>query len=289
MGRDFSIIIVNYRQFVFLEKCVESLSRLIKSADYEIIVVNNSPEEDLTPLLKYPEVSLIQSDNSGYAAANNRAAKKASGKYLLFLNPDTIIENDFLRDVMDVFRDGKIGAAGLKLYYPDRKFQVSFGKYVSITGEIRNKRTEKLYCKNKFDELSALEAEHAAAGPVDWVSGAALVIPASVFGEVKGFDEDFFLYYEDADICRRIRNAGYGIIFCPSPRIIHYKGENTNFAFTGTAYIEAKKSQILYYKKHCGLTSRILLHSYLLLKYALMSLTFKKVYFKLFLVSLGLK
>lgn len=286
---DISIIIVNYRQFVFLEKCVESLSRLIKSADYEIIVVNNSPEEDLTPLLKYPEVSLIQSDNSGYAAANNRAAKKASGKYLLFLNPDTIIENDFLPDVMDVFRDGKIGAAGLKLYYPDRKFQVSFGKDISITGEIKNKKAEKLYYKNKLDELSVLEAEHKDTVSVDWVSGAALVIPASVFREVEGFDEDFFLYYEDADICKRIRNAGYEVIFFPCAGIIHYKGENTNSAFTGTAYIEAKKSQITYYKKHCGLMSRILLRSYLLSKYALMSLTFKKVYFKLFLVSLGLK
>lgn len=289
MDRDFSIIIVNYKQFVFLEKCVESLSRIIESAEYEIFVVNNSPEEDLTPLLRYSKVGLIQADNSGYAAANNRAAEKASGKYLLFLNPDTIIENDFLSGVTKLFRDGTIGAAGLKVYYPDRKFQVSFGKDVSIAGEIKNKKTEKLYYRNKYDELSSLESEYESVKPVDWVSGAALVIPASVFREVKGFDEDFFLYYEDADICRRIRNAGYGVVFFPGSGIIHYKGENTNSAFSGTAYIEAKKSQITYYKKHCGLVSRILLRSYLLSKYALMSLTFRKVYFKLFLVALGLK
>ncbi|MCE1164258.1 MAG: glycosyltransferase [Bacteroidetes bacterium] len=289
MGADFSIIIVNYRQCIFLERCISSIEQFLKSVSYEIIIVNNSPEEDLSDLSEHREIKLIESSNVGYAAASNLAVKNSGGRFLFFLNPDTLIENDFGKLLLNLLEDAKTGAAGLKLFYPDRVFQVSFGREVCFAGEKANKKTEKYYHRKELDKLSALAGKYNSVSEVDWVSGAALAVPRSVFDEVNGFDENFFLYYEDADLCKRIREKGYRILFVPEAHVIHFKGEITNAAFSGTAYVEAKKSQFRYYKKHCGLTDRLLLRFYMVFRYSLLSLSFKKIYFKLLGVALGLK
>lgn len=289
MGVDFSIIIVNYRQFRFLERCVSSVEQFFTGESYEIIVVNNSPEEDITPLEKHKSIRIYQNENAGYAVSSNLAAHKAAGKYLLFLNPDTLIENDFVKPLTGLLDDEKTGAVGLRLLYPDRVFQVSFGREITFAGEKANKKTEKYYHRKELDKLSSLSGKYKTVTEVDWVSGAALAVRKSVFDDIKGFDEDFFLYYEDADLCKRIRDKGYKVLFCPSAHVIHFKGEITNAAFSGTAYIEAKKSQLKYYKKHCGFSDRFLLRTYLILRYTMLSLTLKKIYFKLLGVALGIK
>ena len=283
---DCSVIIVNYRQKALTEKCIASVRAAIKSVECEIIVVNNSPDTDS---FAQDGVKIIESPNKGYGSANNLGAAAASGKYLFFLNPDTLVGNDFLPGILKLFEDGRTGIAGCRLIYPGGGFQVSFGSDVSFFGEIKNRKTEKLYSDGNFSALEELGRKYSEVTTVDWVSGAAFVIPKYIFDEIGGFDEEYFLYYEDSDLCRRVRNAGYEVKYYPFSEIVHYKGENTAQNFYDGIYAQAKKSQLLYYKKHLGLAERIFLRIYLVTKYLILSLSFRKTYINLLGIALGKK
>jgi len=257
-----SFIIVNYKQKKLLKECICSAFSNFRSYPFEIIIVNNSTEEDLLKLKSSVDSSfnlrIINNENTGYSKANNLGAEKAKGKYILFLNPDTLIENDFLKQLVNHFENIKFGAVGLKVMYPDGTFQVSFGKEISVLNEYRNKKIEKLYSKGKLRKIYKLEKKYKTVRKVDWVSGVALFIRKKVFEEVNGFDENYFLYYEDADLCKRLKNKGYENYFYPFSKIVHYKGEITNKEFFNNVYNRFKESQSFYYKKHKSFLQRLL-------------------------------
>jgi hypothetical protein len=196
----------------------------------------------------------------------------ASGEYLFFLNADTEVKSDFLEEFEKTFSEKKFGAAGLKLYYPDGKFQPSCYLENNFINEIRNKNLERSF--REFNELkkSKVEKNYQSLKKVDWVSGAAMIIKRNVFDEIGGFDERFFLFYEDADICKRLTNSGYDVYFYPYSKIVHLKGENVNTEFNDITYYFSKKSQLLYYKIHKGIFQRILIRTYLLIKYSILRL-----------------
>lgn len=283
-----SIIIVNYFSKQFLLKCVKSVYEAIKSFPFEVIIVNNSPEENLDELLTYENIRIIKGENKGFAYSNNRGAELANGDFFFFLNPDTVINVDCFGSLIPFFEDSYTGIIGLKLYYPDGKFQVSFGEKINIIGEIKNKRIEKLYHRKKYRELKLLEKEYSQVKRVEWVSGAALIITRFAFKISGGFCEDYFLYYEDADLCRKVNDLQHKVLFYPYSSVTHFKGENVQDDFHGTSYLHAKYSQILYYRKHCGLLSNLILRIYLVSKYSLLSLSLKKKYFKLLGVVTGI-
>ena len=125
---------------------------------------------------------------------------------------------------------------------------------------------------------------------MDWTSGAAMIIRKDIFERIKGFDERFFLFYEDADICKRLRNGGFKVYFYPFCKITHFKGENVNEEFRNVTYFYSKLSQILYYKIHNSFFERFILRFYLIFKFAILSLiTLKKINFDVFKLSLGIK
>jgi GT2 family glycosyltransferase len=286
-----SIIIINYRQKEYLYNCIDSIFDVIKSHPFEIIIVNNSPEEKFDfPKNKYPNVYLVDNDNKGFSNGNNAGAKYAKGGYLLFLNPDTLIKNDFLNDIVNYFSKIEFGAAGLKLFYPDNNFQISFGNELTLIGEIYNKRIEKSFNKRSRIVIDEIENKYLEVSEVNWVSGAALFIRKNVFDKIGGFDEKYFMYYEDVDLCNRLSLSGYGIYFYPFSNIIHYKGENTNKSFLSDTYYFAKQSQLLYYKKFNSIPNRILIRLYLSVKSLLLGLfKFNKNYFEVFLLAMGIR
>jgi GT2 family glycosyltransferase len=123
---------------------------------------------------------------------------------------------------------------------------------------------------------------------VDWVTGAALIIKKEVFINTGEFDDDFFLFYEDADLCKRLKSNGLPVYFYPHCKIIHHKGENVNMDFKSNSYFYSKQSQLLYYKKHNNFVNNLLLRVYLFSKFTfLYLLTFKKI--NLDIVKLTLK
>lgn len=266
---DFSVIIINYKQKDFILNCVESLRKNL-ICSFEIIIVNNSPEDDLS-ILK--SVTIINNSNKGYSQANNLAAKHAQGNYLLFLNSDTVLNKDFSQSFLSDFKDKEFGAAGLGLVYPDGRYQLSYWNENKFFNEIKNKKIEKEF-KNKNQVVT--KEYNDIIEEVDWVSGAALIMKKDIFEGIKGFDEDYFLFYEDADLCKRLKLKGDNIYFYPFDGLIHYKGENVNKTFLTDTYYYSKKSQLLYYKKHNSLYERTLLRIYLLLKFTFRAMTERK-------------
>ena len=204
-----SIIIINFRQKAFLEKCIDSIYLNFKSYPFEVIVVNNSPEEKLFfNNIKYPDLKVIENTNKGYSHANNLGAGISKGEYLLFLNADTEIKSDFLMELINNFKDMNFGAAGLKLFNPDNTFQLSFWKENNFLNEIENKKEEEKFREKDSEYIKNKERLYSDIKEVDWVSGAAIFIRKDIFNKTGGFDEDYFLFYEDADICKRLKDRG---------------------------------------------------------------------------------
>lgn len=260
----FSVIIINYKQKEFTIACIKSVQETLKCS-YEIIVVNNSPEDDLSNV---SGIAVINNQNKGFSQANNLAVKSARGEFLLFLNADTVLSKDFSEEFLATFGSKNFGAVGLGMRYPNGKYQMSYWFENNFINEIKNKKLESIFSGENTDvseEINIIKE-------VDWVSGAALIIRKDIFESVKGFDEDYFLFYEDADLCKRIKLKGYKIFYLPFDGLMHYKGENVNKSFLTDTYYHSKKSQLVYYKKHNNLLNRILLRLYLSVKFLFRSL-----------------
>jgi len=271
-----SIIIINYLQKDFLAKCVQSIYKNFNK-NVEVIIVNNSKEENLSDLKEfYPLLTIIENENTGYSKANNLAAKRAKGEYLLFLNADTEILNDFTEDLVSKFRNFDFGAAGLKLQYEDGRFQNSFGFFPTILNEYKNKKAELAFKKNNLKYIKEREEKYSEVKEVDWVTGAALFIKKSTFDKIKGFNERFFLFYEDIDLCCRLHKAGYKNYYYPRSKIIHHKSEYLRPEFKKESCKISKKSQILYYKLHNSFFQLLLLKIYLFFEKSLRNRTDNK-------------
>jgi GT2 family glycosyltransferase len=267
----FSIIIINYKQEDLVKNCLNSIYNNIKSSTFEVILVNNSPENKL-PKYNLPNFKILNLENYGYANANNWGVKEAKGEYLFFLNADTEIKKDFLADFEKEFSSKKFGAVGLRLTYSDGSFQPSCYLENNFINEIKNKNLERTFKEHNKLKKSKIEKNYQSLKKVDWVSGAAMIMRREIFDEVGGFDERFFLFYEDADICKRLTNRGYDVYFYPNSRIIHLKGENVNMEFNNITYYFSKKSQLLYYKLHNGSIQNLLIRTYLIIKYSILRL-----------------
>jgi GT2 family glycosyltransferase len=286
-----SVIIINYKQKNYTEDCVKSVYDKLKSRPVEVIIVNNSPEESLEHLKTgYPGIKIIQNENRGYSQANNAGAESASGEYLFFLNADTVIKEDFFKRFIEEFKQKNFGAAGLKLKNPDGSFQLSFWNENNFFNEIKNKSEENKFRIKDNRYIADKEKEYSRVKEVDWVTGAAMVMRKDVFEKVNGFDDDFFLFYEDADICKRLNDIGLKNYFYPDCDIIHYKGENVNSEFQSGTYYYSKESQLLYYEKHNNLFNNLALRSYLFVKFFIKYIfSFKKINLRIFLLALGIK
>jgi N-acetylglucosaminyl-diphospho-decaprenol L-rhamnosyltransferase len=280
-----SIIIVNYYQEKYLSDCVSSIKKYL-SCENEIIVVNNSNNN-----INIEGIKLIKSENKGYSFANNKGVDLAVGEYLLFLNPDTVITKDFSETLFEQIKDLKFGCVGLGLFNHDKSFQLSFGVDNTFLGEIANKKQE-LEVKNKSAEvIKKINTDYNILKIVDWVSGAAMLTRKENFIRIGKFDERYFLYYEDADLCVRFKSEGYNNYYLPHTELIHLKGENTQEKFYSDTYYYAKESQLIYYKIHNGYFQYILIRLYLFSRFLLKYL-FKpdKVIFRIIkLVLKGVK
>ncbi len=229
-----SVIVVNYNVREFLDHALTSLQKAMRGIRGEIIVVDNASDDGSVEMVRkrYPGVQLIASDsNLGFAKANNRALKRSRGKYLLLINPDTVVQEDTLRVMINFFEEHpEVGLAGCKILNPDGTFQlacrrsfptpwVAFTKIFGLSTLFPQSRFFGRYNLTYLDPNRTYE--------VDAVSGSFMVLRRSVYEQVGGLDEDFFMYGEDLDWCYRIQRAGWKIYYVPATQIIHYKGEST--------------------------------------------------------------
>ncbi|MBZ0203354.1 MAG: glycosyltransferase [Ignavibacteria bacterium] len=235
--KDISVIIVNYNVKELLEQCINSVLTASKNLDVEIIVVDNNSYDGSVEYIKskFPlldELKIIDSpDNLGFAKANNLGVKAATGRYLLILNPDTVLQEDTLEKTLRFYEsDVKIGALTCKLILPNGKLDLACRRsFPSPSVAIyRILGLSRLFPKSRiFGKYNLTYLDENQTYEVDAIVGAFMFIKKDIFDNVNGFDEDYFMYGEDLDLCFRINKAGYKIMYYPETSIIHYKGEST--------------------------------------------------------------
>ncbi len=232
-----SFIIVNYQSEKYLAKGVSSIREKVLGVEYEIIVVNN----DNLDIQCLSEIKIMNSGkNIGFGAACNLGARSARGEILCFLNPDTEIISSDIKKLLDEFNeDDKLAIIGPKLLSDKNEVQWwCAGKKATLLSIILNnfgcKRDKKIWESSEKIECA-------------WVSGAAMFIRKNIFNQLGGFDEKFFMYFEDIDLCRRARQLGCKILYFPDFVIKHFGGKSFLDKKTQKKYYHI--SQYLYFKK----------------------------------------
>ena len=204
-----SVIIVNYNEKRLLEKCLESLFK-VNYENFEVIIVdNNSTDETVEFVTKnYPSIIVIKLDsNKGYAEPNNIGAKIAKGNYLLFLNNDTVVTPNFISEMVQVLEaDKKIAVCQSLLLKPDGSIDSS-GDFIDNLGVVYNS-------KAKINEIREISSAR----------GASMLIRDDVFKKLNGFDEQFFVSFEDVDLCWRSWILGYRVLVIPKSVVYHLGG-----------------------------------------------------------------
>ncbi len=230
-----SVIIVNYNVKYFLEVCLHSVFRAAAGIDAEVIVVDNNSEDDSCKMVRehFPSAILIENtDNKGFSKANNQGVAIAKGEYILFLNPDTVMPEDFLAKTL-AYMDAhpEAGALGPRLIDGKGQFAPDSKKsFPSLSVAIfKTTGINKLFpASSYFNKYYAVHVGERQTAAVDVLSGCCMLVRKSAMDTAGGpFDEDYFMYCEDVDLSYRIEKAGYKNIYYPEVDLIHYKGEST--------------------------------------------------------------
>ena len=251
-----SIIIVSYNTADITLECIKSVYEKTQGVDFEVIVVDNNSQDGSIEAIEqeFPNVNIIKNPiNAGFGAANNLAIKQAKGKYILCLNTDTLLINNAIKimyDFMEKKENQNVGACGGYLYNEKYEPVMAGGNFPNIIDLLlKFKFKFKLpnYLIRNFsvglcsDELAKLKE-------VDHIIGADIFFRKNTLDRVGLFDEDYFMYLEETDLCYRIKKAGYKIKFVLEAKIIHLEGKSTKNKITSKKMF--KKSQFLYLKKH---------------------------------------
>lgn len=251
-----SILIVNYNTAQWVQRCIESIKHHTKDITIEIIVIdNNSHQREITSVLvQFPEVIFIQSaSNIGFGAACNIAASNAKGDFLFLLNPDTLIQNNTVKYFFDFWQAQhqllSIACLGTILQNEHGEQQHSYGLFPRMDSliilklkSIIRKILNQSYQNPKIPIVQNYLK-------VDYITGADLFISKENFERFKGFDERFFMYFEETDLQKRMKDSGYFAYIFMGPSIIHKQGASTesNQALLRVLYF---KSLLFYFKKH---------------------------------------
>ena len=256
MSIKLSVIIVNYNVEYFLEQCLNSCIKAMKDVSCELFVVDNNSIDGALDMVrtKFPNVQLIDNkDNVGFSKANNQAMRIAKGEYVLLLNPDTVVEEDTFKKVVD-FMDKTPEAGGLGVRMLDGKGKflpeskrglptpaVAFYKIFGISKLFPKSTTFGRYHLGYLSEFETNE--------IEILSGAFMLMRKEALDKVGLLDEAFFMYGEDIDLSYRIILGGYKNYYFPETRIIHYKGESTKKSSVNYVFV-FYRAMIIFARKH---------------------------------------
>jgi GT2 family glycosyltransferase len=258
------IIIVNFNTEKFLEQCLNSIYANKPAGDFKVWVIDNNSKDRSREMVreKFKQVVLIENDeNLGYAGANNIALRLAQGKYILILNPDTVIQPGSL-DIMIGFMDkhSEVGVLGPKILNSDGTLQRCCRSFPAL-GQMFFEDT----LLNRIINKNRLVGKYRMSGwdyndirEVDQPMGSALMLRKKALKQVGLMDERFFMYYEDVDLCYRIKKEGWKIYLNPQAQVIHYGGQSHRWA-VNEMFLEQYRSRYKFFKKHYGRLSASLL------------------------------
>jgi len=244
-------VIVSYNTRELLLAGLASLRGV--TCPLEVVVVDNASADGSAEAVRaqYPDVYLIASpENGGFSKANNLGIRAADAAYVLVLNSDAAVQPGAVEAMVDLLhRRRDVAIVGPRTLSPDGTIQVSFGPDLTPWNELRQRRlvhgvkARRPWALRRAHALASVEHEPA------WVSGSCFLARRDVLEEVGLFDEGFFLYEEDVDLCVRVRKAGYRVVFTPTATVVHHLGRSMETAST-RAREEYKKSHLRFYEKH---------------------------------------
>lgn len=271
---DLSIIIINFNSANCLRTCLLSIFKYTDGINFEVIVVdNNSSEQGINKIQDdFKKIKLItRKINDGFAVANNFGAKYACGDYLLFLNPDTLIIDNSIEAMLNCIRNiSKCGILSPLLLNPDGTLQYCHNKFHNLSFffkeafHLHYKNINKVI-KSDYSRINVKLFE------IDWALGAALMIKRDLFFKLGGFDERYFMYYEDGDFALKVKHNGYRNYCLPAAKVVHLGGQSLN----STKNIEDKefshhqihKSRLVYIAKNFNLFETTLVRFIFILSY----------------------
>lgn len=231
---DLSIIIVNYNTADMLIRCLDSICSQ-PGKNPETILVDNASQDNSVEMAKatFPWVKVIANKrNLGFARANNQALKISNGRYIYFLNPDTVVKKNAFSAIIEFMESNlEVGLAGTQIVNPDGSTQSSIERH--YPGERHSK-----------GELSELK------GDIAWVLGASMIARDSVLKDIGGFDERFFIYGEDLDLCLSVRKAGWAIGYIPNAVVVHWGGASERDTMPVEVWKKKFDAEFLFYEKH---------------------------------------
>lgn len=253
---DLTVIIVSFNHQETLLRTIRSLFSNDCGLNFEVFVVDNASTENNIEIIRrdFPRVKLIENkENLGFAAANNQAIARAGGEYVLLLNPDIEVQQGSLDKLVEFMRrTPEAAAAGGRLLYQDGSLQPSCRCFYTLpTIILRRTFLGRLFPNHRLLRSHLmLDWDHSRPRAVDWVVGACLIIRRSVFNTVGTLDERFFMYFEDVDLCYRIKKAGLKTYYVPEAAFIHlHRRDSANGLFNPALWWHLK-SAFRFYRKH---------------------------------------
>ena len=269
---DLSVVILSWNVHDLLGQCLRSATMGYRPLATETIVVDNASCDGSAEMVRaeFPHVRLIaNTTNRGYAGGNNDGIAAATGRYVMVLNPDTRVLGEALA-TMVAYADAHpdVGALGPQLLNPDGSVQSSRRHFPTlITGLFESTWLQPLAPPGVLRHYYVLDRTDDEIQEVDWVTGACLLVRREAIHQVGGLDEGFFMYSEELDWCRRIRQAGWKVVYLPTAQVMHYAGKSSDQVIA-QRHIYFQTSKVRYFRKHHGELTGGLVRIALLTMYA---------------------
>jgi GT2 family glycosyltransferase len=271
---DLTLAIVSYNAREELTACLESVFASTGLGSFEVIVADNASSDGTVERLaeRFPRVRVIASpENLGFGRASNLCWHEAKSSLVLFLNSDTLVPDRALDRMVELARNRpEAGAIGPRLLDPSGEIQMSFGAMPGIASELVQKLWNTGYARGKGPLRRGVRRRYSRERYVDWVSAACLLTRRDTLETVSGFDETFFMYSEDIDLCARIRATGARILFTPDVEVVHLLGRSVAKNRDRVVY-ESHRSRLYFYEKHHRSLQVMLLKLYMGAKAAVLS------------------
>lgn len=248
---DLSILIISYNTRELLVACLQSVIERTAGVDYELIVVDNASRDGSVEAVRarYPHITVLaNTENGGFAKACNQAAAISSGRYLLLLNSDTVMQPGTLR-TMATSLDQDLDIGAVSCLQRDGQGQVvqSCFPFPSIRDHVRHSEDLPAVVRRLVGTVPPIN--FAQSQDVDWANGACLMIRKALFDRLGGLDERFFMYFEDVDLCRRVQQLGYRIRYVAEGEVVHLLGGSSHTDRSGLNK-QWELSRIRYVEKH---------------------------------------
>lgn len=268
---DLSIIIVNWNVRELLRACLTSIDRGRGDLDLEVIVVDSASSDGSVAMVTadFPWVDLLAcEENVGFPKGNNLGIAQANGRYILLLNPDTVVLDQALTTMLAYLQDHPdVGLVGAQLLNGDGSAQSSRRRFPTLaTAFFESTWLEPLAPTRLLIHYYARDLPDDQIADVDWITGACMMAPRTAVEAVGGMDEAYFMYSEELDWCRRFKNAGWRVVYLPIAQIIHYEGKSSEQAVVAR-HINFQQAKLRYFRKYHSRLAASLLRLFLLCNY----------------------